>query len=308
MGLMDKLGISYKANYLVQGNQIERCNVSKKLGVSNTELMIRTDGKDSNLDNILKNYNGNIVFHLPAVNINLSNLDVVNDVAKKLKSHNVKLITIDASNLSLDLFEWSTLDEQKLYFLNMVTAIATIASNKIEVAIQNLSPDDSETKYGSTMEQITDLLVYTKNMLVKDFGFKEEDANKYVGISLNVDNINLVNKNESIINYLEVFNNYIKCIKIHDIEKIEEVLKFIEDKDIPIFMTTKSDLDEIENEYEEFKNVVIKYLEDKCEIVKKTKKTVKKEKNNKGFSNIVIYTMIVLTIAIIILMFMVKLR
>lgn len=308
MGLMDKLGISYKANYLVQGNQIERCNVSKKLGVSNTELMIRTDGKDSNLDNILKNYNGNIVFHLPAVNINLSNLDVVNDVAKKLKSHNVKLITIDASNLSLDLFEWSTLDEQKLYFLNMVTAIATIASNKIEVAIQNLSPDDSETKYGSTMEQITDLLVYTKNMLVKDFGFKEEDANKYVGISLNVDNINLVNKNESIINYLEVFNNYIKCIKIHDIEKIEEVLKFIEDKDIPIFMTTKSDLDEIENEYEEFKNVVIKYLEDKGEIVKKTKKTVKKEKNNKGFSNIVIYTMIVLTIAIIILMFMVKLR
>lgn len=308
MGLMDKLGISYKANYLVQGNQIERCNVSKKLGVSNTELMIRTDGKDSNLDNILKNYNGNIVFHLPAVNINLSNLDVVNDVAKKLKSHNVKLITIDASNLSLDLFDWSTLDEQKLYFLNMVTAIATIASNKIEVAIQNLSPDDSETKYGSTMEQITDLLVYTKNMLVKDFGFKEEDANKYVGISLNVDNINLVNKNESIINYLEVFNNYIKCIKIHDIEKIEEVLKFIEDKDIPIFMTTKSDLDEIENEYEEFKNVVIKYLEDKGEIVKKTKKTVKKEKNNKGFSNIVIYTMIVLTIAIIILMFMVKLR
>ena len=308
MGLMDKLGISYKANYLVQGNQIERCNVSKKLGVSNTELMIRTDGKDSNLDNILKNYNGNIVFHLPAVNINLSNLDVVNDVAKKLKSHNVKLITIDASNLSLDLFDWSTLDEQKLYFLNMVTAIATIASNKIEVAIQNLSPDDSETKYGSTMEQITDLLVYTKNMLVKDFGFKEEDANKYVGISLNVDNINLVNKNESIINYLEVFNSYIKCIKIHDIEKIEEVLKFIEDKDIPIFMTTKSDLDEIENEYEEFKNVVIKYLEDKGEIVKKTKKTVKKEKNNKGFSNIVIYTMIVLTIAIIILMFMVKLR
>ena len=147
MGLMDKLGISYKANYLVQGNQIERCNVSKKLGVLNTELMLRTDGKDSNIDNILKNYKGNIVFHLPAVNINLSNLDVVNDAVKKLKSHNVKLITIDASNLSLDLFDWSTLDEQKLYFLNMVTALATIASNKIEIAIQNLKPNDSKKGY-----------------------------------------------------------------------------------------------------------------------------------------------------------------
>ena len=308
MGLMDKLGISYKANYLVQGNQIERCNVSKKLGVLNTELMLRTDGKDSNIDNILKNYKGNIVFHLPAVNINLSNLDVVNDAVKKLKSHNVKLITIDASNLSLDLFDWSTLDEQKLYFLNMVTALATIASNKIEIAIQNLKPNDSETKYGSTMEQITDLLVYTKNMLVKDFGFKEEEANKYVGISLNVDNINIVNQNDSLINYLEVFNDYIKCIKIHELDRLEEVLKFIEEKDIPLFMTTKSDLDEIEKEYDEFQNAVFKHLEDKGEVIKKPKKIVKKKKNNKGFSNIIIYTMIVLTIAIIVMMFMVKLR
>ena len=308
MGLMDKLGISYKANYLVQGNQIERCNVSKKLGVLNTELMLRTDGKDSNIDNILKNYKGNIVFHLPAVNINLSNLDVVNDAVKKLKSHNVKLITIDASNLSLDLFDWSTLDEQKLYFLNMVTALATIASNKIEIAIQNLKPNDSETKYGSTMEQITDLLVYTKNMLVKDFGFKEEEANKYVGISLNVDNINIVNQNDSLINYLEVFNDYIKCIKIHELDRLEEVLKFIEEKDIPLFMTTKSDLDEIEKEYDEFQNAVFKHLEDKGEVIKKPKKIVKKEKNNKGFSNIIIYTMIVLTIAIIVMMFMAKLR
>ena len=40
MDLTKKLGISYKASYLVQGNQIERCNLSKSLGVTNTELML----------------------------------------------------------------------------------------------------------------------------------------------------------------------------------------------------------------------------------------------------------------------------
>ena len=194
MDLMENLGISYKANYLIQGNQIERCNVSNKLNVLNTELMLRTDGKDSNIDNILKNYKGNITFHLPAINPDLSNLDVVNNVVKTLKEHNINLITIEASNLLLDLFEWSTVEEQKKYFLNMVTAIATIASNKINVAIQNLKPNDKEPKFGCTMSQITDLMVYSKRLLVKDFGIKEEEADKLIGISLNVDNINLVDE------------------------------------------------------------------------------------------------------------------
>ena len=305
MDLIKNLGISYKANYLIQGNQVERCKISSKLNVLNTELMLRTDGKDSNINNILKNYKGNIVFHLPAVNPDLSNLTVVNNVAKTLKSHNIKLITMDASNLLLDLFEWSTEEEQKKYFLNMVTSIATIASNKIEVAIQNLKPNDEEPKFGSTMSQITDLLVYSKRLLVKDFGIKEEEADKLIGISLNIDNINLVDEKESILNYLEVFNDCIKCIKIHDETHLNEVLDFISDKDIPLFMQTKSDLDEIEKEYSNFQNNIINYMNQKGI---KTKDLIKPVKNNKGFSNIIVYTMIVLTIVIIVLMFIVKLR
>ena len=147
MEILSKLGISYKANYLVQGNQIERLNTSKKLKVLNTELMIRTDGKDSNIDSILKNYKGNIVFHLPAINPDLSNLNIVNDVVKKLKQSKVSLITIDASNLLLDLFEFSTLEEQKKYFLDMVTALATLISNKVEISIQNLKSNSDEDKF-----------------------------------------------------------------------------------------------------------------------------------------------------------------
>ena len=37
MDLIKNLGISYRAGYLVQGNQIERCNTSTSLNVLNTE-------------------------------------------------------------------------------------------------------------------------------------------------------------------------------------------------------------------------------------------------------------------------------
>lgn len=305
MNILNNLGISYKANYLIQGNQIERCNTSKKLNVSNTELMLRTDGKDSNIDNIMKNYSGNIVFHLPAINPNLSNLDVVNGVVRELKKHNIKLVTIDASNLSYDLFEWSTPEEQKKYFLNTITSIATLASNKIELAVQNLKPNDETLKFGSTMGQITDIVVNTKRLLIKDFGFKEEEASKYVGISLNVDNINILDEKESILNYLEVFDDYIKCIKIHDKKHLDEVLQYLENKDIPLFMQTKSDLEDVQNEYKDFQNSVIGYFENKGI---KNLKLEKPKKNNSGFSNIIIYTMIVLTIVIVVLMFIVKMR
>ena len=302
MNILDNLGISYKASYLIQGNQIERCNTSKNLNVKNTELMLRTDGKDSNIDNILKNYKGNIVFHLPAINPDLSNLEVVNKVVKELKNHNIKLVTIDASNLLLDLFEWSTLEEQKKYFLNVVTALATLASNKIEIAIQNLKPNESDSKFGSTMGQITDIIVYVKRLLRKDFGLKEEEAEKYIGISFNVNNIDIKN-DAGISNYLEVFGAYIKCIKICNNEYLKEVLDFIKEKNIniPLFYQTKSDLDEIKGEYENFENEVKKYLG----IEKKEKN---KKVDNKGFSNIIIYTMIVLTIVIVALMFIIKLR
>lgn len=304
MNILDNLGISYKAGYLIQGNQIERCNVSKNLNVKNTELMMRTDGKDSNLDNILKTYKGNIVFHVPAINPDLSNLDTVNNLVRDLKKHKIKLVTIDASNLSSDLFEWSTLEEQKKYFLNIVTAIATLASNKIEVAVQNLKQNDPESKFGSSMGQITDIIIYARRLLDKDFGLTKEESEKYVGISLNIDNIDFSNDNNSIINYFEVFGDYIKCIKIKNKDNLKEVLDFLKEKqlDIPLFMQTKSDLDEIKNEYNDFEEEVYNYLGE----VKPKQKI--KNKNNNGFSNILIAAMIVLTIVIVVLMFIVKLR
>ena len=188
---LENIGISYNASYLLQGNQIERCKKSIDLNAKVTELLLRTDKKDCDIDNIKKVYKGKVLFHVPAINPDLANLKSVNELVRTLSENGIKMITINASNLSLDLFEWSTLEEQKKYFLNIVTAIATLASNKIEVAIDNLKRNESNTMFGSDIAQVTDIIVYSRKMLVKDFGFKEDVAEKYIGLSLNLDNIDV---------------------------------------------------------------------------------------------------------------------
>ncbi|MBO5183045.1 MAG: hypothetical protein J6B64_01470 [Bacilli bacterium] len=305
MNLMDKIGISYKAGYLVQGNQLERCKTSTSLKVNNTELQIRTDGKDSDISSISKSYKGNIIFHVPAINPDLSNLKFVNELVKKIKDNNVKLISINASNLSSDLFEWSTLDEQKKYFLNIVTSVATLASNKIEVAIENLKLSDANSMFGSNITQITDIIVYSRRLLIRDFGFEEEEAEKYIGLSLNIDNIDLGDESESILNYFEVFNKSIKLVKISNLEKLELVLDYIVDKNynVPLLLQTSSELEEVKNEYLKLVSIVSKRCSESVPSLE-----IKENNENKGFSNIIIITMIILTIVIVGLMFFIKIK
>ena len=314
MDLLNNLGISYMAGYLIQGNQLERLHTSTALNVKNTMLQVRTDGKDSNIDNIVKKYKDNIVFHLPSINSDLSNLDLVNNVVKKIKQNNLKLVTVNASNLSFDLFDFSTLDEQKKYFLNIVTSIATLASNKIEVAIENMPSNNEESVFGKNMSQITDIIIYSRKMLVNDFGLKEEEAEKYVGLSLNIDNIDVTKKEDNIRNYFEIFNKYIKTVKLSNTEYSNLVYDLMIENniDVPIFMISKDDLDELKFEYELFRDNTIEYLKDKGLLTEEDKKTkekkLKKEIDNKGFSNIIVYTMIVLTIVIVSLMFIIKMK
>lgn len=305
MNIKDRIGISYRAGYLVQGNQLERCKTSTNLKANYTELQIRTDGKDSDISSIIKSYEGNVIFRVPAINPDLSNLKLVNDLVKKVKDNDVKLISINATNLSSDLFEWSTLDEQKKYFLNIVTSIATLASNKIEVAIENLKSSDVDSMFGSNITQITDIIVYSRRLLIKDFGFKEEEAEKYIGVSLNIDNIDLSDESESILNYFEVFNKSIKLVKISDLEKLDVVLDHIVDNNynIPILLQTSSELEEVKNEYLKLVSIVSKRCSESVSIFE-----INNTNENKGVSNIIIITMIILTIVIVGLMFFIKLK
>lgn len=307
---LENIGISYNASYLLQGNQIERCKKSIDLNAKVTELLLRTDKKDCDIDNIKKVYKEKVLFHVPAINPDLANLKSVNELVRTLSENGVKMITINASNLSLDLFEWSTLEEQKKYFLNIVTAIATLASNKIEVAIDNLKRNESNTMFGSDIAQVTDIIVYSRKMLVKDFGFKEDVAEKYIGLSLNIDNIDVSSAKESLNNWFEVFNNSIKCIKVSNLDN-EENIKFLTDmckkNNYVVLLKTESDLDEVDEQYVSLLNLMGVDVNITKENPKKTK-IKDNSKNNKKITNIIIALMIITTIIILCMMFILELR
>lgn len=306
---LNNIGISYSGSYLLQGNQIERLKKSLELKANTTELVLRTDKKECDIDSLRKVYNGNILFHVPAINPDLANLKIVNEIVRNLKENKIELITINASNLSLDLFEWSTLDEQKKYFLNIVTAISTLASNKIEVAVDNIKYEENNNLFGSNIAQMTDIIVYSRKMLVRDFGFREEEAEKYIGLSLNIDNIRTDSSKESLENWMEVFSNSIKCIKIsnsNDTDKINKMLDMMEkdNKDYTILLSTNSDLDEINSGYINLINLIDK--DSSIEIEEKN--TVTDIKSDKKMTNYIILGMIIATIVIICMMFVLKLR
>lgn len=306
---LNNIGISYSGSYLLQGNQIERLKKSLELKANTTELLLRTDKKECDIDSLRKVYNGNILFHIPAINPDLANLKIVNEIVRNLKENKIELITINASNLSLDLFEWSTLDEQKKYFLNIVTAISTLASNKIEVAVDNIKYEENNNLFGSNIAQMTDIIVYSRKMLVRDFGFREDEAEKYIGLSLNIDNIRTDSSKESLENWMEVFSNSIKCIKIsntNDTDKINKMLDIMEkdNKDYTILLSTNSDLDEINSGYINLINLIDK--DSSIEIEEKN--TVTDIKSDKQMTNYIILGMIIATIVIICMMFVLKLR
>lgn len=306
---LSNIGISYSGSYLLQGNQIERLKKSLELKANTTELLLRTDKKECDIDSLRKVYNGNILFHVPAINPDLANLKIVNEIVRNLKENKIELITINASNLSLDLFEWSTLDEQKKYFLNIVTAISTLASNKIEVAVDNIKYEENNNLFGSNIAQMTDIIVYSRKMLVRDFGFREDEAEKYIGLSLNIDNIRTDSSKESLENWMEVFSNSIKCIKIsntNDTDKINKMLDIMEkdNKDYTILLSTNSDLDEINSGYINLINLIDK--DSSIEIEEKN--TVTDIKSDKQMTNYIILGMIIATIVIICMMFVLKLR
>lgn len=310
MDLLNQIGISYIANYLLQGNQLEKCKNSTKLQAFYTELKMRSDGKDFDITNIKKNYKGNVVFHLPSINVNLNNLNKIAANVRKLIDNGIQMVTIDASNLSLDLFEWSTVEEQKKYFLNMVTGVATLASNKIIVAVENTHNENNT--FGYNISQVTDLVVYARRLLVKDFGFSEEEAKHYVGISLNINSI-IKNENiDSIDKWFKITKDNLKCIKFKKIKEdyeslLQKIFELCIDNNLecPIFFQTKSEMEEVNEEY----TYIIKFIKNLLKEKDIKPGTFKIKSNaSAGFSNILILSIIALTIGAAVFMFLIKIR
>ena len=323
MDLIKNLGISYRGDYINQGSYIEKFKKSSELNTNYTEFVIRNDGKGIFTDNLTSYYNGNIILHLPTINTNQTNLKNVKDTVISLLQNNIKLITIDASSLSGDTFDWCTAEEQQNYLKNMANGIASLCEFNIDIAIENTAKDKNELLFGRTISNMSDLLVYTRNALVEKYNYTREQANSRVGISLSIRKLRKVNNSLDLNTWFKVFYNDIKCIKVNDIENtlpdIDSLLDLVisTNIDVPILLETKNELEKIVNEYKKFKFIVNKKLNREVlnfdgyqEIADSTYNEYNYNiaSSQSGYTSAIIVIMIILTLIIAVLMVLVKLR
>ena len=323
MDVIKNLGICYRGDYISQGTYIEKCKKSSELNTSYTEFVIRNDGKGVFTDKLDNYYNGKIILHLPTINPNQTNLKNVKDIIISLMQNNINLITIDASSLLYETYNWSTNEEQQNYLKNMANAIAALAEFNIDIAIENTNKEKNELLFGKTVSNMSDLLVYTRNCLVEKYNYTRENANKRVGISLNLRKLRKTNTTVDLNTWFKVFYNDIKCIKVNDIENIINEIDLVLDLvistniDVPILYETKSELEKIVNEYKKFKFIVNKKINHEAlnfdgyqEISDSTynEYNYNLASSQSGFTNAIVVIMIVLTIIIAALMVIVKLK
>jgi hypothetical protein len=321
--IIKNLGISYRGDYINQGSNIEKCKKSTELGTLYTGFVIRNDGKGTIVDNLSSYYNGNIILHLPTINTSQTNLKNVKDIVISLLPNNLKLLTIDASLLLADTYDWCTVEEQQNYLKNMANGIASLCEFNIDIAIENTGKEKGEEVFGRSISNISDLLVYTRNALVDKYNYTREQANKRVGISLNLRKLRKYGNELDLNTWFKVFYNDIKCIKVNDIENtlndISNVLDLVSSTniDVPILLETKSELEKIVNEYKKFKFIVNKKLNNEPlnfdgyqEIADSTYNEYNYNiaSNQSGFTSAIIVIMIIVTIVIAVLMVLVKLR
>ena len=321
MNLINNIGISYNGNYINQGSQIDKCKKATDIGAKYIEFNVRNDGKDTDFSNLTTYFQNELIFHLPTINTNQTNLKKVKELISTVLKNNIKLFVLDASTLTYETYDWSTVEEQQNYLKNMAKGIASLIDYNIDIAIENTYKDDEGILFGKTLSNISDLLVYTRNTLVEEYGFSREKANEKIGISLSLKKLRL--SNEDLVKWLKVFNNDIKCIKVDNIEnnleELDTLLNELKDSEInaPILLETKEELEKITNEYKKFEFLIIKKDNneplnfDNYQVIEDSKYNeynYNMSSNQGGFTNIVIVAMILLTIIIAVMMFALKLR
>ena len=323
MDLLKNLGLCYKGDYITQGSVSDKSRKSTQLNINNIEFIVRKDGKDNDYSIVSNLYNGNTIFHLPAINVSQSNLKEVKDSLIDLMKNDIYLVTIDASTLLSETYEWSTNEEQQNYLKNMAKGIATLASNNIPIAIENTNLDKNSVLFGKTVSNIADLLVYSRNTLVEQFDFTRENANNMIGISLNIGNLVKTNEVVGLENWFKVFYNDIKCIKVNNIENtiplFNQLLDLVinNNVDVPILLETKAEIESIVNEFKKFEYLVKNKLDGKPLNLDGYRNIVNSRYNEynynfnsaqSGYTNAIIITMILATSIIAILMFMLQIK
>ena len=225
------------------------------------------------------------------------------------------MITINPTNLMVSNFEWSTKKEQEKLFKNITESIALLTSHKIVVALENPIDTKEKVYYGHDVEQMSDILVYSRKVLTKNFKFRENDSQKYIKVCLNTSKLS----EKNIEKWLTTFNDSLECIKIKNNNTFEYVINYVKGNNLSnslkILLSTNSDLDNVISEYKEFRSYFVESKkkvtkEQHVKTVQKVEKKKVSKKNDKSdkYANIVQICIIVITIIIMLLMIYVKFK
>lgn len=322
MDVLKNIGISYNGDYILQGSKVDICKKSNKLDINNIELVVSNDLKDIDFISFSKYYHNNIIIHLPTININQTNLKNIKEIVSDIKKTNISLVTINASSLLSDAYEWGVVEEQQNYIKNISSGLASLASLGINIGIENVSYYKDDLLFGNSISSIKDILIQAKKILVNDYEISSEDANKIIGISLNIENLNKTNQLNKINDWINVFKNDIKCIKIDNYENniisFNELLDLIISNNIdkPVLLNYSNELEEVNDYYSRFKHIInnkvnnmpLNFDNYKKVLGSKEKRVLELKVSQAGFANFTIMVIIVLTIICAVLMLMIHFR
>ena len=321
MDSFNKIGISYIGDYIEQGSNIDKCEKSEKLSAKYIELYIRKDGKESNVKDLLKIYHGELLFHLPTLKQDLSNLKNITNTVMDLVKDGIKYAVIDASSLPLDLYDWSTAEEQADYIKTISNGIAQLISNGITIYIENTSDENKVSYFGKRVENISDLIMYTKNTLLKNYDYTKDKIDSSIGVSFNI--TKLYGEINEYSKWFNVLGDNIKIVKVMDVDNavsiFDGILTKSADNNInPIVMLeTNNEIEEITKKYRKFEYLInCKNKGDSLSLDNYTDINTKDDNseydfstsNQSGYSSIVIISMIIITILIAVLMIYIKFK
>lgn len=321
MDYFKKLGISYSGDYIKQGSNMDKCEKSENLSAKYTEIYVRKDGKESNIEDLKKVYKGRVFFHLPTLRHDLTNLKSITNTVIDLVKGGVKYAIIDVSNLPLDIYEWSTVEEQEDYIRTLSNGYAQIISNGITLYIENSSDEKGTPSYGSKVEHISDLIMYTKNALFKNYDFTKERVESSIGVSFDItklyDDVGMYYK------WFNVLGNNIKLVKVSDVDNaisiFDGILSSMMSNEIEpiLLLKTDNEIEEINKKYRKFEYLIniknnggILSLDSYSEINIKDSKTEYNYNisSQSGYSSIVIISMIIITIIVAVIMLYIKFK
>ncbi len=310
MNIMNNIGISFSGDYIRQGSNTDKIKLSKDLNTNFLEIKLKTDNINFNDFSI----NNNIIYNLPTLNNNLTNLHLVKNIILNLKKYGAKTFTIDASSLLLEIYEFSTLEEQQNYLKNIASGFSDLITNDIVLLIENTKTYKGEEYLGNSVKDLKDILTYTKELLNNHYNYSFEKIDSSIGISLNLNRINKEDYN----NFINVFKGDIKLIKIpNNFEKIDDYKNIFDlitnnNLNVPILFQTQSDIEDVVNEYRKIVFLLNKNINNETLDLNdfkniKVTNDLKISPSQSGFTNFIVISMIILTIIIAVMMFKLKL-